>query len=1500
MTNLVFKTRLAEAGTLMTREDYLTYLARYRDELYLGNKGVYLGRKINFDRQELYFPFIDIDGDRSLDGDWAIESAIHSASLTYATFKRLGVQDRFFFIATGGTGFRTASNMLFDLPTYLAFARLVKTDMCQIRDRGPTEDLTMAHQLFAYKGHEYQNHKSLVNRHSHLVPNTAFEHGTIAPSSYKEITAGPLDPDEVAAFMERFLDFRIVVDMSSLGAFGKKLRDYKDIAQEFRLNTFNRGRLTQSSRPLSLQVLYEKLKEKYVCAIEDRKYGDALSFGACPVCGKTTSNAVAFPPHYRLKCFNTACRAHKGLSLVEWAGISRQYEDQGKSAQECFSLTAPTEFETIDQARGLLHQHLPDPGSSLFVLTAGVGKTAAAIEAVASLPADKTVLYSCYNKALQNEAYEACRRVIGADRVHKLQSREDLCLRKDELLRVTRRGYSPAEFLCGSCDRTTCQYYSQRHQGGPGIFLVTHHMLRFLERYFPAPDLIMLDEDIVKGFLLRDGCTEHDLRTLASVLSETEYLFVKRLLEITAGIEEQQKRKAGAGERVYPLIINARRLSTGTEDSLLGLLANRYMVTESEMMERIDALLAGINRHRDAVLYQKGVSLKAVNWIRGIVSLSHYPYVIAHAKQGISFHLKYKTPLGYPDTPVKVLDATGDKRVVESLLGRPFESITSDVRWNSRRVHIKNSTGRMTASYWTPGGLEDLIRQALSEMTARKVMVVTYKDYKKMVLGVCTKIDPSRDYCDYHFMGPRGINSFRHCDGVLVVGLPYPNINSSRQDAHILFPSEEESDLRTSWAEASMMWELVQNVHRIRPVLKEQVELVIVGSHWPSVLPEPDKVIDRSQSTHWKEMALHRLQPFVREFGFLTPDIGFLANVYPEAKAGPAHCFTCEVVTWIRFYLQKITFGSCLDLLDLETISDNELYDLFGKEPIRTKLINGIYNTYTENLLQVRIFLLQVAQPASVLEPEVNFHDPILLSNDNQWAELVEDYRQRYPHFETFTIRLPHAHGQKVKGTGIREQVQNFYRDLSACDFFKRIKIESYQPTEMNFHTLDPIPPDFLVVYIPPEGLLVSVNSTTCFEALPVKAMIRRYERPLREGNMSIITNRGKLLAQHFIEAGLRCEIEDVALHEKLIRNTKGLPKEIDIEKVLAETYGKHLDGMAVTRRMFDVWEQQQTAVDALKLSRVVELEKRVLWVIAAMELRGIAVDAEGLQRLASDASSHEGDLATRYLRFVQDGRFYNHIDQLGTVTGRLGSELDNIPKKGLLRSLLKAKEGYTLVVADYAAEEVRVLFGLADDTKGIACFKNGKDFYVETAMRITGKRYEDCVALRDITKGIVLGLNNGRTVYGIYQELHDSGTVYTVEQVQSFINRYFEEYSDMCSWRERVVAQSREKGMVTSALGRIQRIHEFTGNNALYNYPIQGTAADGLKLALILLDEKLQGMDAYPVLTLHDEIVVEARDAIVDEVAAILQQSMKKAFKSLIPNVPFKVKVEIRDTWGK
>jgi DNA polymerase-1 len=262
------------------------------------------------------------------------------------------------------------------------------------------------------------------------------------------------------------------------------------------------------------------------------------------------------------------------------------------------------------------------------------------------------------------------------------------------------------------------------------------------------------------------------------------------------------------------------------------------------------------------------------------------------------------------------------------------------------------------------------------------------------------------------------------------------------------------------------------------------------------------------------------------------------------------------------------------------------------------------------------------------------------------------------------------------------------------------------------------------------------------------------------------------------------------------------------------------------------------------------------------------------------------------------DDRVRDSIDQLNTKTGRFYRPLQTVQKNGPMRSLFRAKKGYKFIVADYSQQEARIIAGLSNDQVAIDLFKAGKDIYIETAKIIIGSN-ANCRWHRDLGKEIFLGLSNGRSAYSIYESLAHMGFEYDLDDVHGMILRYNMEFEGIQTWRDNVVSSAQNYGGLSTKLGRTLNVSKDTNVNSLYNYPVQGTAADGFKRVLVELDEQLDSMDARIVHILHDEVIVEARDDIADSVALTVRSVMEKAFGEILPEVPFVVEPIIRDSWG-
>jgi DNA polymerase-1 len=236
------------------------------------------------------------------------------------------------------------------------------------------------------------------------------------------------------------------------------------------------------------------------------------------------------------------------------------------------------------------------------------------------------------------------------------------------------------------------------------------------------------------------------------------------------------------------------------------------------------------------------------------------------------------------------------------------------------------------------------------------------------------------------------------------------------------------------------------------------------------------------------------------------------------------------------------------------------------------------------------------------------------------------------------------------------------------------------------------------------------------------------------------------------------------------------------------------------------------------------------------------------------------------------------------------------LPNSGHL--FFKARPGYKLVIADYSQQEARIIAGLSRDSNAMELFKAGKDIYLEVAQAFVGDNGKDCADFRKVAKTIVLGLNYGRSEYSIHQELTGKGMRLSLDDVRSFTVSYYRKFEGVFKWRQASVIAARAKKQVLTKIGRIIHIPDDARDSSLFNLPVQANGADGFKLALVWIAEKLNGFDARIVHTQHDEIIVETKDDIAEHVKLIVKECMKKAFKQIIPKVPFVVEPKVAEAW--
>lgn len=271
--------------------------------------------------------------------------------------------------------------------------------------------------------------------------------------------------------------------------------------------------------------------------------------------------------------------------------------------------------------------------------------------------------------------------------------------------------------------------------------------------------------------------------------------------------------------------------------------------------------------------------------------------------------------------------------------------------------------------------------------------------------------------------------------------------------------------------------------------------------------------------------------------------------------------------------------------------------------------------------------------------------------------------------------------------------------------------------------------------------------------------------------------------------------------------------------------------------------------------------------------------------------------------------RIHSVFTQTVTVTGRLSStepNLQNIPTRTELgreiRKMFVAKEGYVLVDADYSQIELRVLAHIANDETMINAFRNNEDIHAVTASQVLGIPLEDVTKeQRSSAKAVNFGIVYGIGEFSLAQDLHIS-----VKEAKAYIESYLEKYHGVRNYMESIKEQAKKDGYVKTMLNRIRYIPELKspnynirqfGERVALNTPIQGTAADIIKLAMVRVDNRLinEGLKSKLILQVHDELIVEAHKDEVDKVKQILSEEMQRAMEL---NVPLKVDMSTGHSW--
>lgn len=273
------------------------------------------------------------------------------------------------------------------------------------------------------------------------------------------------------------------------------------------------------------------------------------------------------------------------------------------------------------------------------------------------------------------------------------------------------------------------------------------------------------------------------------------------------------------------------------------------------------------------------------------------------------------------------------------------------------------------------------------------------------------------------------------------------------------------------------------------------------------------------------------------------------------------------------------------------------------------------------------------------------------------------------------------------------------------------------------------------------------------------------------------------------------------------------------------------------------------------------------------------------------------------------DGRIHSSFNQTITTTGRISStepNLQNIPVKlemgRNIRKVFISDKGCKLVDADYSQVELRVLAHMSQDETMIDAFKHNEDIHTKTASQVFNVSMDEVTSKqRSDAKAVNFGIVYGKSDFGLSEDLN-----IPVKQAKEYIENYFNKYNKIKEFMDNIIEDASSNGYVTTILNRRRYIPEIKSSNfmlrnagkrAAMNAPIQGSAADIIKIAMINVYKKLEenNLKSKLILQVHDELIVEAVDSEIDIVKKIVKDEMENA---VCLDVNLDVDLNIGDSW--
>jgi DNA polymerase I-like protein with 3'-5' exonuclease and polymerase domains len=487
-------------------------------------------------------------------------------------------------------------------------------------------------------------------------------------------------------------------------------------------------------------------------------------------------------------------------------------------------------------------------------------------------------------------------------------------------------------------------------------------------------------------------------------------------------------------------------------------------------------------------------------------------------------------------------------------------------------------------------------------------------------------------------------------------------------------------------------------------------------------------------------------------------------------------------------------------------------------------------------------------------------------------------------------------------------QVISVPADMALEDLLDRLKDKKRIAVNLVTSGDDPFTHHILKVYLAADDcpiLCVDLSKLPDSELDPLRQFF--------ESGVPKIFFNAKPQLQFLWRSGFKVNggIVDLMLAEQIV--TAGLQEQPLTLEGLVDKYLGHesTDDASRPLAILQMLPFLGTNITKLKLQNVASLEFRCIQPTALMELNGMKVDVDGWQIASQSfreelAQNPDNNSLKHKIGFMDNlcnalhpvtGRIHAQYSQIGAPTGRFSCSNPNmqgIPKDKVIRDCFVAEAGHCLIRADYSQIELRILAEISGDQRMIQAFKDGQDLHKLTASEVSGIAFDEVSdELRKAAKAINFGVIYGMGAEGLVTYAWKNfGVQMTIEQAKDYMDGLFLAYPGVKKWRDQTIQNTHAKETCT-LLGRKRFWSDDPKVTELLNSPIQGTAADIMKIAMKRVSECITEYPAKVVACIHDELVIESPIEKAEIVARVVQYEMEESGRQVLKSVPVVVDIE-------